>query len=135
MSDTRTGLLTALYDRLKNNVGPGVAVYSDIAAIHSNAATPLVLIEDVQSENIGSKGSALDRYTVTIAVPVEAKTHAGLATVMAAVRLRLEHVVLTLTGYVFWAAIFEGDDVSTGLDETGLAKVGRLRFTITVQPA
>lgn len=133
MADPRGELMKAIYARLNNNVGSGVAVYTDLAAMPDGAAPPVVLLEDMLSENVGAKTRPMWRFTVTIATVASSTTQAGLTTIMAAVLERLHDWLPTGTGVTFWRVIFESDDVSAGVDDSGLIKVGRQRFSVTAQ--
>ena len=132
MAFLRNKVLAAVYSRLNGNVGTGVPVYSDIAAIPEGTAPPVVAIEDLQGEDIGDKASPVYRYVVTIAVVASDASTKPLGTMFEAVHGRLHNAALSASGATLLQCRYESDDMSS-VDETGLLKVGRMRFGVIVE--
>jgi hypothetical protein len=133
MIDLLQSVQEAVFTKLSGAVG-----LTDLAPVFQHVPQdtqpPMVIIGNIDSENIGTKGEQLEEVTIEVISIYRGSGRAALLDIMHQVRVALDRQELTLAGVEFDTP----DYVSASADgpaEDGTTYVGISTFTINAEPA
>ena len=124
MSKAKAVVQAAIYDALSGAV-KGAKVYQDAPA---DAAYPVVILGDMKSFSLGTKGSSDDRrVTISIISLVEAEESAPLLSLQEQIEEALDGQSLEVDGWTL-GIVFDDDDAVLG--EDGVTYSGISSFSV-----